>query len=60
MHHFLNFIDSIKPLVLMVSVVSITGFNTILTTIGLLLSIGYGIRKFYILEKNEKQKNKQS
>lgn len=58
MHHISNFIYSIKPFILVVLSITIANINTYLQSIGLIISIGYGIRKFYILEREEKDKNK--
>lgn len=57
--HFENFIRSAKPLfVLMLASISLANINAFIYTAGLIVSLAYGIRKFVILEREEKRKSK--
>ncbi len=54
--HLRILLVSFKPLALVLASLTLANINALLTFIGLSLSIIYGIRKFYLLEKNNKIK----
>lgn len=45
---------SFKPLLLVLASLSLANINGLMTFLGLVISITYGLRKFYLLEKKNK------